>query len=463
MRVPSRIRPARILLSIALTVLAAGCSQLVPGRATAATQPPTAAVAAPTPLPTAADAVGGAAAAALQGFWREEFPQAFGDAWTDIAVLEPVHTTEPGAPAPPCARRAADLTGQAFYCPAADAVVWDADGLAPDLHEQFGAAGVVVVLAHEVGHAVQTRLGIDEAQAAAPDRYPTILLEAMADCYAGVALAHLAEQPVEGLPVGAGERDDALLALVGFRDPLGTDPGDVSAHGNAFDRVSAFQDGVLAAGDTAARGGAARCAEMSMDNRVFTQRRFGSAADRARGGNLPLSRLLAAVGTDSRGWFATAVLPGWQAPPLTGSDGCPERALAAQGPVRFCAADGAVSIDRAELGALHGRFGDYAGVTLVVSRYGLAALDAAGADTAGPAASAAAVCLAGAYMGRLIDRDGVFSLSPGDLDEAVQVLLAGDWAARDDRGRAQPGEFGFDRLARFRTGLLEGAAGCLPP
>jgi hypothetical protein len=73
------------------------------------------------------------------------------------------------------------------------------------------------------------------------------------------------------------------------------------------------------------------------------------------------------------------------------------------------------------------------------------------------------VCLAGAYTGRLIDPAGGFSLSPGDLDEAVQVLLAGDWAARDDRGDVGPAEHGFARVAGFREGLLTGPASCLPP
>ena len=87
----------------------------------------------------------------------------------------------------------ADVAGQAFYCPSADAVVWDADGLIPQVLRADGPTGVLVVLAHEVGHAVQTRLGVDALQARQPSRYPTILLEAMADCDAGVALAHFAQ------------------------------------------------------------------------------------------------------------------------------------------------------------------------------------------------------------------------------------------------------------------------------
>ncbi len=89
-----------------------------------------------------------------------------------------------------------------------------------------------------------------------------------------------------GCRSGSQDRDQALLALVGFRDPLGVDAGDAGAHGNAFDRVSAFQSGYA--------DGPARCAGMTMDNQTFTQRRFGSAEDLARRGNLPLDALLGA-------------------------------------------------------------------------------------------------------------------------------------------------------------------------
>jgi predicted metalloprotease len=71
------------------------------------------------------------------------------------------------------------------------------------------------------------------------------------------------------------------------------------------------------------------------------------------------------------------------------------------------------------------------------------------------------VCLSGAYTGHLVD--GVaFTLSPGDLDEAVQVLLAEDWVARDSGGRTDPAEHGFDRVATFRAGYLAGPQSCLP-
>ena len=170
-RVPSRQRPpAAALLAVALGVLVASCAQAVPGHARPAPQHPTAPVAASPRSPSAT----GDGTAELQEIWRSAFPAAFGRAWTDIARFEPVHPANAAAPAPPCVDEAADLVGQAFYCPAADAIIWDADTLVPDLHRRFGSAGATIALAHEVGHAVQTRLLIDEAQSREPRRYPAI-------------------------------------------------------------------------------------------------------------------------------------------------------------------------------------------------------------------------------------------------------------------------------------------------
>ncbi|MBW0093018.1 neutral zinc metallopeptidase [Pseudonocardia sp. KRD-184] len=440
----------RAVLVLLLALVLVGCTQAVPGRGVAADlRPP-----APAVVPPVADAGSAATAvtAAVEGFWRTEFPASFGQPWDDIRTLLPV---SPGEGTPPCVQDLSEVADQAYYCPAADAVVWDAAGLVPDLFAQFGHVGVVVVLAHEIGHAVETRLGLDEAQARDPDAYPTILLEAMADCYTGVVVRRFSDVPVPGLPIGTAERDAALRTLVGFRDPLGVAAGDEGAHGNAFDRVSAFRAGY--------DDGATRCAEMTVPERGFTQVRFGSAADQARAGDLPLRDLLAAIGVDAREW-ATELsgVAGWTAPPLT-TDACPE--AAAQGPARLCAtadplAEGAVDVDLAALAPLHTGLGDFAGATLVTGRYGLAALRAAGSPVEGVEAGHAAVCLAGAYSGQLLVAPVDFRLSPGDLDEAVQVLLADDWAARDASGRADPTEHGYERVARYEDGLRGGPAVC---
>jgi predicted metalloprotease len=438
------------LLVAAVLILTSACSQVVPGsaRASAAPIPATAAVAAQS---DPAGRVAEATTMALQEFWRAEFPAAFGREWRDISTFAAVETQDPAAAPPPCINRAADLADQAFYCPAADAVAWDADGLLPALHDRFGPVGVAVVIAHEVGHAVQARLGVDAEQGRDPQRFPTILLESMADCYAGAALAQFAEEPVAGLPLGPAERDQAMLALVGFRDPLGVAADDESAHGNAFDRVSAFQDGWA--------DGPTLCAGMTLENRTFTQRRFASEADLARGGNLPLRELLAFVERDAAEFFG-GLAPGWDPPELSTGGACPVAELAAQGPAAYCREDGGVAVDVAALERLHDEVGDFAGATVVAGRYGLAMIDATGQSPVGTPAGAATTCLTGAYTGRLFDAADGFRLSPGDLDEAVQVLLAADWVARDAAGASDPADHGFERIGRFRTGLLEGPDAC---
>jgi predicted metalloprotease len=437
-------RTARALVvALAVGLLLAGCTQVVPGTPNAA-----AGAALVTAAPVADADVAPTAVAALQEYWRAQFPAAFGRPWRDISRFLPVHTSDRKVP---CVRSAADVKGQAYYCPSADAVVWDADGLIPDVLRAQGPTGVLVVLAHEVGHAVQTRLGVDALQAKQPSRYPTILLEAMADCSAGVALAHFAQKPPPGLALGSDERDRAMSALIAFKDPLGVEPGDSGAHGNAFDRVSAFQDGY--------DGSATTCAEMTITNRAFTQRAFGSRTDAARRGNLPVDELLDGVGADAPAAFArfaaTAGRPGWQPPALrTTAGGC---AVGAQGPVAWCPQENAVVVDRAAVAQLEDRFGDFAGATLIASRYGLAALEASRRQATG----AGAICLAGAYTGGLLSAEGSFTLSPGDLDEAVEVLLAQDWAGRDTAGAADPQQHGYERIGLFRKGVLGGAQACL--
>jgi hypothetical protein len=79
-------------------------------------------------------------------------------------------------------------------------------------------------------------------------------------------------------------------------------------------------------------------------------------------------------------------------------------------------------------------------------------------------------CLTGAWAAALLpddrgqpqdlDDDGEpdndLVLSPGDLDEAVQVLLS----FRNDSDRERQGP-GFNRVRAFRIGVLESADACL--
>jgi len=387
----------------------------------------------------------------VQAYWRETFEPTFDRPWQDIRGFYSVDTGAPGPP-PPCTEDASDVEGNAFYCPSADAIAYDRTALFPVLAEKYGEAGVVLVLAHEIGHAVHNRLGIDaRAQRADPQLYPTIVVEAMADCYAGSVLRWVRDGKAEHLRIDSEQLDLALGSLVSFRDPVGTSAGDRGAHGNAFDRVSSFQDGY--------QQGPKLCSEITTRNRPFTLRQFTSLDDQLRGGNLDLPDLMRLILPDLDQSFSRLVTDAggtWRTP-ATDDDA---RCSGDQGPVAFCPDGGAVAIDPGsrDLRRLH-EIGDYTTGTLLASRYALAALAALGKPVEGEDAGRAALCLAGAYTSDLLGRSRGFGLSPGDLDEAVLVLLQTDYAMRDAKGDADDST-AFDRVGVFRVGTLEGAEAC---
>ena len=392
----------------------------------------------------------------VQKFWTETFPGSFDKQWTDLeGGFYSVDTANAEAKAPPCARRASDVEGNAFYCPTADIVAWDRAALLPVLKEKFGEAAVMFVLAHEIGHAVQRRTGLTvEKQQANPEEYPTILIESQADCYAGSFVRWVSDGKAEHLKISKDRLDNAMEALVMFRDPVGTEQSDDGAHGDAFDRVSAFQDGYDQGVDL--------CKDISVENRTFTQRGFLNADDAERGGNLEFASLLTTITEDlgpSYNTLMTGLGKPWTAPTVRTSADAPECAKTDQGPIAFCADTGEIDVaTKGELPDIHTDIGDFATGTLVASRYSMAALSQLGKQLEGEDAQRAVLCLTGAYTGTLLTRRTGFTLSPGDLDEAIQVLLRYDYAGRDLAGKAV--STGFDRVALFRQGAIQGVKAC---
>ncbi|MQA08056.1 MAG: metalloprotease-like protein [Pseudonocardiaceae bacterium] len=392
----------------------------------------------------------------VSDYWRQTFPKIFGKQWRELrGGYYSVDTADQRAPAPPCTDQASDVEGNAFYCPGKDVMAWDRAALLPVLTERFGEAAVLLVLAHEMGHAAQRQSGLTtRVENANPERYPTIVIEAMADCYAGAAVRWITDGKSKHLRISSRQLDSALGALITFRDPIGTSQSDESSHGDAFDRVSAFQDGY--------REGPKLCAGIDARTRSFTQREFMNMDDQARGGNLPFGELTRSLRRDAVGYFARVVSDGgrqWQ-PPEVRMRPNPARCTSGdQGPVAFCPRANAVQLaNTGPLRELHTSIGDYATGTLLASRYGLSALKALGKPIRGPSASRGALCLAGAYTATLLRRTYGFALSPGDLDEAVQLLLAHDYPARDAAGRGIG--TGFERVATFRTGVTHGPSAC---
>ncbi|TQI94525.1 neutral zinc metallopeptidase [Amycolatopsis cihanbeyliensis] len=392
----------------------------------------------------------------VRAFWRREYPSVFGEPWRELeGGFVSVDTADAGAPPPPCTQSASDVEGNAYYCPAEDVIVWDRAALLPVLTERYGAGAVMLVLAHEIGHAVQARAGVTGRSGRADPRlYPTIVLESMADCYAGAFLRWVVDGDSGHLRLAEDELDAALRALITFRDPIGTDNSEQGAHGDAFDRVSAFQDGYQA--------GTGPCSRITAENRTFTQRAFTSAGDLERGGNLPLQDLLAAMTEDLDAYFTgivgTTGAP-WSPPELGEVPTEPRCTRGGQGGIAYCPDAKAVRVHtEGMLGEVHAGIGDYAAGTLLASRYALGAWQATGHPLTGRKAQRGALCLAGAYTGSLLRPQRDFTVSPGDLGEAVQLLLLYDYPARDVDGGSLT--TGFARIAAFRAGVTAGAGGC---
>ena len=96
-----------------------------------------------------------------------------------------------------------------------------------------------IVLAHEYGHAIQSRIGaLDQFLA-------TIYTEQQADCFAGAwaGQAYRGESPL--LRLGDADVRAGLIAMLEVRDPVGTNQFVEGGHGSAFDRVGAFQEGFV--------------------------------------------------------------------------------------------------------------------------------------------------------------------------------------------------------------------------
>ncbi|MFB9907918.1 neutral zinc metallopeptidase [Allokutzneria oryzae] len=382
----------------------------------------------------------------VQQYWRENFERTFGKQWQSINGFYSVDSNDQEGKPPPCTARTAELEGNALYCASVDSVVWDRAALFPVLNAKYSGTSVLMVLAHEIGHAVHHRVGIGaEEQRKQPERYPTILTESMADCYSGATLRWAVDGHAPHLRVTPSDVDTALGVLMVLRDPVDVTGVDEATHGNAFDRASALRDGYT--------GGPRRCADMTVQNRRFTVSE--SAVSRS-----PRSyqQSVDAITAGLDRWFGALVRRNggqWSKPDTESGTSC-----GGQGPASFCVAEHAIRLDgRGELQRLHEHIGDYSVGALLAARYGLAAMAALGRRVDGGSAGRDALCLAGAYTDAASrGADGSASLAPGDLDEAVQVLLGYDYGSRNVAGAGIAS--GFDRIEAFRSGVLGGAKAC---
>lgn len=344
----------------------------------------------------------------------------------------------------------------AAYCGTDATIGWDRGVLLPELVEQFGELAVVMVLAHEYGHALQIPAGI------ATEDSPGLVTEQQADCLAGVFLRHVAEGDSRYFTLNTTEGLNGVLgATVAVRDRDPDDPENV--HGSAFERVTAVQMGYT--------DGAAACA--GIDEQEIEERRGGLPVTFEEPGEEYLQLEITEDALRDMAAALADILPVAGSPDYD-YDGVPARCSDATSttPVAYCPVTDVIGTDVDALADLAGETGtsdeplsaivagDYNAFVVFVSRYTLAyqndkQLSLTGADSAGLRTA----CLSGVVTTALSRENSDPRLSAGDLDEAVSGLLADGLAAGDVNGDVVPE--GYLRLDAFRLGVLEGESACL--
>jgi predicted metalloprotease len=457
-----RQAPLRALLAVLAGLLLAACAVPVVGRASPGPGQPVDVTAAQLPITGAADddvdQLVRNALADITTFWDQSLPAAYGrtlrplrggvfsvdsrdldrGAYPRTGIGCTGHTVDPK-----------ETENNAFYNPSCDAIAYDR-ALLTQLTRDHGRALAPIVLAHEFGHAIQGRVGFSEDGGSIVD-------ETQADCFAGAWTAWVIGGHAQHVAIRLPQLDDVLRGYLGLSDPVGTDPSADQAHGSFFDRVSAFSDGY--------DRGVTTCRDDFHADRVFTAAAF-SGADALSNGNAPYGDTIDLVDhtlpTFWTGTFTDSFHKTFTPPTVTAFSGSAPACLASGGTTRelgWCASDRTVYYDERDLTKpAYDRVGDWAVATAISLPYAEAARAQLGRSTDDAAATRSAVCLTGWYTARVFDR--AFSpvqLSPGDVDEAVEFLLA--YGVQDDVF-PHVHATGFELLRAFRDGFLQGGHAC---
>jgi predicted metalloprotease len=398
------------------------------------------------------------ALADLNTFWESAYPEFYGEEHVplkggyfsvDSEAVDEAAYPETGIGCEGSPTSPDSVAGNAFYDPACDLIAYDRD-LLEELGGEYGRFLVPVVMAHEFGHAMQGRFGFSERG---------IQDETQADCLAGAWTAWVAAGEAEHVSIRTPELDDVIRGFLLLRDDVGSDPDDTQAHGSYFDRVSAFYEGF--------EGGVGPCRDDFGPDRLFTAAAFTNDVEYASGGDAGFTDIVSWIGTTlPEFWsdvFPSAFGTDFRPPTIEPFDGtAPDCEGIEDRDLGYCAEDTTVYIDETDLAVpAYDEIGDFALATAMALPYSLAVRDQAELSIDDGAATRSAVCLAGWYEAQwyndaFLESTGA-SISPGDIDEAVQFLLT---YGVDDRVFPDVDASGFELVGAFRTGFLEGGDAC---
>ena len=388
----------------------------------------------------------------LYTFYGTEMPKDFEMEFTPAKVLQSYDSTASSASF--CGRSVKGLVN-AFYSSQCDGIAWDRGELMPTLEKGVGVLSVPTVLAHEMGHLVQNRLGVA--------RTSTVLLEQQADCYAGAYWRWVSEgnskyftfAPTSGMR-------GVLAALQYVGDPPGVTAQTDQAHGSAFDRVFAATLGFT--------DGAKRCNAITQEEVDQRLKQNGFSGVPVNYGNLDVTdELVTDVATTLDIYFGQTV-PGYQKPTLTKFDGesaPPCAGVAQAGPVVFCAATRTISYNLQqlqEIGKPSGSWavakGDFSAMILLASRYSIAALSGSGVRVDAPAGGLQALCYAGTWANWLRSPQGPknLALTPNDLDKAVLQVISSPLASSDVNGTSSGSVLA--QVQSFNIGVIYDIRAC---
>lgn len=344
----------------------------------------------------------------LDTFWAQALPAESGTASTPLSGGVVAVDSASSAGAAMCLSSASQLVGNAYYCPGNDGIVYDSAALVPVLLDHYGAGGLVASFAHEYGHAIQARIGPTQDQRAAePKRYPSLLIEAQADCMAGAFLAWVSAGSAPHLHIPHASLLRAITPLLDFRDPVTVTSTDAAAHGLGMDRLESLLIGL--------REGSASCHRLTIDSMQPTLGQVPAPADGMRTPRFGSATAALTAAGSSIVEFAHA-----------------ERAApAGQDLAGISATDADLAI-----AAPFGQFAQATALALAVGR-------------SEKGTSTGAACFTGAWVRSVFGHAAAGALGswPADADEALDLVRS-----RTDAT--------FDDVAAYADGFRHGLASC---